>query len=123
MNGLAKWARLLLDIQPGQASGPVSRFFPKPCPSRCLFAGAGDFPEPPPTEDEVTEKERLEREIYVLGETIEVNVATLASKTMRNDNRVSLQRQMTRRMKTRKLLKERLAGLPDTDCFDGGTKD
>jgi hypothetical protein len=61
----------------------------------------------------LTDEERLEREIHVLEETIKGNASVLASKTMSNDIRESLQRQMTRRMATRKLLQQRLARLSD----------
>jgi hypothetical protein len=52
----------------------------------------------------VTEQERLEREIYVLGDIIKANATVLASKMMSKmtRNRFS-DRQMTRRMVTRKL--------------------
>jgi hypothetical protein len=62
-------------------------------------------------DDELTEQERLTREIYALEGIIKSNAAVLASKTMSNDDRESLRRQMARRVATRKLMTQRLARL------------
>jgi len=62
-------------------------------------------------DDELTEQERLKREIYALEGIIKSNATVLASKTMSNDDRESLRRQMTRRVATRRLMKQRLASL------------
>jgi hypothetical protein len=62
-------------------------------------------------DDELTEQERLKREIYALEGIIKSNATVLASKTMSNDDRESLRRQMTRRVATRRLMKQRLARL------------
>jgi hypothetical protein len=62
--------------------------------------------------EEVTDRERLKHEICVLGDIIEANAVVLASKTMNNDDRELLRRQMTRREATRKLLQARLDRAP-----------
>jgi len=59
----------------------------------------------------VTEREKLEREIYTLGQIIGSNASTLSSKTMNNDDRAALQRQMTTRISHLKLLQKRLERL------------
>jgi hypothetical protein len=59
----------------------------------------------------LTEQERLKREIYMLESIIKSNATVLASKTMSNDDRESLRRQMERRVATRGLMKQRLARL------------
>jgi hypothetical protein len=59
----------------------------------------------------LTEQERIKREIYALEGIIKSNAAVLASKTMSNDDRESLRRQMARRVATRRLMKQRLARL------------
>lgn len=59
----------------------------------------------------MTEQERLKREIYMLESIIKSNATVLASKTMSNDDRESLRRQMERRVATRGLMKQRLARL------------
>jgi hypothetical protein len=56
----------------------------------------------------VTEREKLQREIYELGRIIQSNALVLASKTMYERDRESLQRQMTVRMEHQKLLQRRL---------------
>jgi hypothetical protein len=65
----------------------------------CPFAGEGD---------EVTEREKLKREIYVLGQIIKANVLALASKSMNDQDRELLQRQMATRTAHQKLLQKRL---------------
>ena len=50
--GRAKWARLLLVTQLGPS---LCRSSPRPCPSGC-YVRASNVPNPPPTEDEVTER-------------------------------------------------------------------
>ena len=59
----------------------------------------------------MTEREKLEREIYTLGQIVGSNAATLNSKTMSNDDRAALQRQMTTRISHLKLLQKRLERL------------
>jgi hypothetical protein len=59
----------------------------------------------------VTERERLECEIYELGEIIKANAAALASKTISDDARELLKHQMTRRMAHQKLMQEWLGQL------------
>jgi hypothetical protein len=60
------------------------------------------------SEGEVTEQEKLKREIYVLGQIIGANASVLASKTMSDGDRELLERQMTTRMTHQKLLQQRL---------------
>ena len=59
----------------------------------------------------MTERERLEREIYELGEIIKANAAALVSKTISGDDRKLLQHQMTRRIAHQKLMQEWLGRL------------
>jgi len=54
--------------------------------------------------DEVTRQQKLRREIYALGLIIDANSAALASKTMNDDDRAALQRQMATRISHLKLL-------------------
>jgi hypothetical protein len=56
----------------------------------------------------VTEREKLKREIYELGQVIRSNASVLASKTMYDRDRESLRRQMTVRMAHQNLLQRRL---------------
>jgi hypothetical protein len=53
-------------------------------------------------------RDKLKHEIYVLEQTIEANASTLTSKTMNNEDREALQRQMTTRMAHLKLMQKRL---------------
>jgi hypothetical protein len=56
----------------------------------------------------VTEREKLKREIYVLGQIIKANAVALASKSMNDEDRELLQRQMATRTANQKLLQKRL---------------
>jgi hypothetical protein len=56
----------------------------------------------------VTEREKLKREIYVLGQIIKANAVALASKSMNDEDRELLQRQMATRTAHQKLLQKRL---------------
>jgi len=56
----------------------------------------------------VTEREKLKREIYLLGQTIEANALTLACKTMSLDDKEALKRQLTIRIAHQRLLQQRL---------------
>jgi hypothetical protein len=56
----------------------------------------------------VTGREKLKREIYLLGQTIETNALTLASKTMNANDREALERQMKIRFAHHRLLQQRL---------------
>ena len=56
----------------------------------------------------MTEREKLQREIRLLGQTIQANASALASKVMNDEDRESLQSQMTVRMAHQKLLQQRL---------------
>ncbi len=56
----------------------------------------------------MTERDKLRREILALDQMIKTNAATLSSKTMTDDDREELQRQMTVRMAHRKLLQASL---------------
>ena len=55
-----------------------------------------------------TEREKLKREIYELGQVIQSNASVLATKTMYDRDREALRRQMTVRMAHLKLLQRRL---------------
>jgi hypothetical protein len=48
-----------------------------------------------PVERVVTEREKLKRGIHLLGEAMEADALTLPSKTMNQDDREALERQMT----------------------------
>jgi len=74
-------------------------------PGRAIYLGRTD------PGHEVTERERLEREIYELGEIIKANAAALASETISNDAGELLKHQMTRRMAHQKLMQEWLGRL------------
>jgi hypothetical protein len=56
----------------------------------------------------VNDREKLKREISLLGETIEGNAQTLASKTMYLDDREALKRQMAIRIGHNRQLQRRL---------------
>jgi hypothetical protein len=56
----------------------------------------------------VTDREKLKREIYLLGQTIQVNAAALASKVMSDEDGEALERQMALRLAHQKLLQQRL---------------
>jgi hypothetical protein len=62
----------------------------------------------PPPMTERPPRDKLRDEIYGLGQIIEANALTLTSKTMNDDDREALQRQMNTRMAHRKLLQKRL---------------
>jgi hypothetical protein len=53
-------------------------------------------------------RNNLKRDIEVLGQTIEANALILKSKTLNDDDREALQRQMTTRLAHQKLLQQRL---------------
>ena len=59
----------------------------------------------------MTEQEKLEREIYTIGQIVGSNASILNSKTMSNDDRAALQRQMATRISHLKLLQKRLERL------------
>ena len=61
----------------------------------------------------MTGQEKLKREIYTLGQIVVSNASTLNYKTMSNDDRAALQRQMTTRISHLKLLQKRLERLSD----------
>lgn len=61
----------------------------------------------------MTEREKLRREIYMLGQIIQTNAAALATKSLNDEDRESLQRQMTLRLAHQKLLQQRLDRLAD----------
>jgi len=56
----------------------------------------------------VTEREKLKREIQVLGQILQANAGALASKTMKDHDRELLQRQVAVRTAHQKLLQQRL---------------
>jgi hypothetical protein len=56
----------------------------------------------------VTDREKLKREILLLGQAIQANASSLASKVMSDEDRESLQRQMTVRVVHQGLLQQRL---------------
>ena len=51
---------------------------------------------------------KLKHDIKLLGQTIEANALILKSKTLNDDDREALQRQMTTRVAHQKLLQQRL---------------
>jgi hypothetical protein len=59
----------------------------------------------------MTQIEKLQNEIYLLGEIINSNAAALKSKAMSDEDREALQRQITTRNAHRKLLLQRLERL------------
>jgi len=61
-----------------------------------------------PVERVVTEREKLKRGIHLLGEAMEADALTLASKTMNLDDRKALERQMTILRAHQRLLLQRL---------------
>jgi hypothetical protein len=56
----------------------------------------------------MTNLEKLQHEIYLLGETINSNAAAFKSKTMGYEDREALKRQITVRTSHRNLLLQRL---------------
>ena len=56
----------------------------------------------------MTDREKLKREILLLGQAIQANASALASKVMSDEDRESLQRQMTVRVTHQGLLQQRL---------------
>ena len=56
----------------------------------------------------MTELEKLQHEIYLLGEIINSNAATLKSKTMSDEDREALKRQIAVRTSHRNVLLQRL---------------
>ena len=56
----------------------------------------------------MTEREKLKRGIHLLGEAMEADALTLASKTMNLDDRKALERQMTILRAHQRLLLQRL---------------
>jgi hypothetical protein len=91
---------------------PVTGVFPRqqpaerPCQSqeeRRTFARAT-----PPTEDDVIERQKLEREIYEISKLIDANIVALKTKAMSDYDREALQRHMSTRVAHLKLLQRRL---------------
>ncbi len=65
----------------------------------------------------MTEREKLKREIYVLGQIVDAHALAFASKTMNDDNRELLQRQMSVGTAHQKLLEQRLDRPEVYSCF------
>jgi hypothetical protein len=67
-------------------------------------------------DNEVTDREKLKREIYLFDTINDASVSTLKSKTMSDDDRVALKRQIAIRTAHQKLLQQRLNRLsrPET---------
>ena len=59
-------------------------------------------------DNEVTDREKLKREIHLFDAINDAGVSTLKSKTMSDDDRVALKRQIAIRMAHQKLLQQRL---------------
>jgi hypothetical protein len=59
----------------------------------------------------MTERKKLEHKIYVLGQIVKANMSALNSKSMRDDDRDALQRQITIRLGHQRLLQNRLKRL------------
>jgi hypothetical protein len=59
-------------------------------------------------DNEVTDREKLKREIYLFDTINDASVSTLKSKTMSDDDRVALKRQIAIRTAHQKLLQQRL---------------
>jgi len=68
-------------------------------------------------------RDKLKHEIYVLGKIIEANASTLTSKTMNDEDREALQKQMTTRMAHLKLLQQRLDRLSNYNALSTGRGD
>ena len=62
----------------------------------------------PHRREQTTDVEKLQREIYLLGKTIDSNAAALKSKTMSDEDRVALKRQINIRTAHKNLLLQRL---------------
>ena len=59
-------------------------------------------------DNEVMDREKLKREIHLFDAINDASVSTLKSKTMSDDDRVALKRQIAIRMAHQKLLQQRL---------------
>ena len=59
-------------------------------------------------DNEVTDREKLKREIHLFDSINDASVSTLKSKTMSDDDRVALKRQIAIRKTHQKLLQQRL---------------
>jgi hypothetical protein len=59
-------------------------------------------------DNEVTDREKLKREIHLFDAINDAGVSTLKSKTMSDDDRLALKRQIAIRMAHQKLLQQRL---------------
>jgi len=68
-------------------------------------------------------RDKLKHEIYALGKIIEANASTLTSKTMNDEDREVLQRQMATRMAHLKLLQQRLDRLSNYNALSTGRGD
>jgi hypothetical protein len=65
-------------------------------------------------DNEVTDREKLKREIHLFDSINDASVSTLKSKTMSDDDRLALKRQIAIRMAHQKLLQQRLNRLSRT---------
>jgi hypothetical protein len=72
---------------------------------------ASGYPVDDTEDNEVTDREKLKREIYTFGMINDASVSTLKSKTMSDDDRVALMRQIAIRTAHQKLLQQRLKRL------------
>ena len=72
---------------------------------------ASDYPVDDTEDNEVTDREKLKREIYTFGMINDASVSTLKSKTMSDDDQVALKRQIAIRKTHQKLLQQRLKRL------------
>jgi hypothetical protein len=59
-------------------------------------------------DNEVTDREKLKREIHLFDSINDASVSTLKSKTMSDDDQVALKRQIAIRKTHQKLLQQRL---------------
>jgi uncharacterized protein YPO0396 len=72
---------------------------------------ASGYPVDDTEDNEVTDREKLKREIYTFGMINDASVSTLKSKTMSDDDRIALMRQIAIRTAHQKLLQQRLKRL------------
>jgi hypothetical protein len=67
-----------------------------------------NHPHTPADRQARTQLQKLQHEIYILGEIINSNAAALKSKSMSDEDREALQRQINVRTAHKKLLEQRL---------------
>jgi hypothetical protein len=87
---------------------PFARFGP-PARVKSLWCRlSSGHPVDGAEDNEVTEQEKLKREIYTFGTINDASVSSLKSKVMSDDDREALKRQIAIRTAHQKLLQQRL---------------